>query len=183
MKQIISTAIAVLIVATGMAQKKYFTKTGNVSFQAGTAVEDIDGTNKSAMSIFDASTAQIEFAVLVKGFEFKRALMQEHFNENYMESDSYPKSIFKGKITNIEAVNFQKDGSYPVKVKGILEIHGVKKEVESTGIMKISGETVTATADFNIVMADYKIAIPSVVTDKVSKTANVKVNCVYSVFK
>jgi len=183
MKKIILIATAFFLIHSAFAQKKYFTKTGNVSFRAGTAVEDIDGINKSTTCIFDAATGDIQFAILVKGFEFKSALMMEHFNENYMESDKYPKSTFKGKITNADKVNFQKDGIYPATVKGILEVHGVKKEVEATGSFKVTGETVLATADFNILLEDYKIEIPGLVKDKISKTAKIHVNCSNSILK
>jgi polyisoprenoid-binding protein YceI len=183
MKKTIFAVTALVLIHTCFAQKRYFTKTGTAYFEAGTGLEDIDGTNKSTTSIFDATTGQIEFALLAKGFEFKRSLMQEHFNENYMESDKYPKSTFKGKITNIDKVNFQKDGSYPVTVKGALEIHGVKKDIETTGTFKVSGETVTSAAEFTVVLDDYKIDIPSLVKDKISKTAKIKINCTYSVLK
>ena len=109
--------------------------------------------------------------------------MMEHFNENYMESDKFPKSIFKGKITNLDKINFSKDGTYPVNVKGVLEIHGVKKEVEANGQFKVSGETVIAIAEFEIVLEDYAITIPSLVKDKISKTARIKVNCSNSILK
>lgn len=118
--------ISFLLLSVAAFSQKYFTKNGTVSFQAGTALEDIDATNKSAASVLDAATGQIEFAVLIKGFEFRRALMQEHFNENYMESNKYPKAVFKGKITNLQSISFQKPGSYPAAVSGVLEIHGVK---------------------------------------------------------
>ncbi|THU39570.1 YceI family protein [Niastella caeni] len=164
------------------SQQRYFTKNGNISFAAGSG-EDIDGVNKTTTSVFDAATGLIEFALLVKGFEFKRALMQAHFNENYMESDKFPKSVFKGKIINIDKVNFQKDGVYPVTVKGILDMHGVKKELEATGTLKVTGETVSTNAQFSILLSDYNITIPSLVKDKISKTATVKVNCNYSMLK
>ena len=154
-----------------------------MSLKAGTALEDIDAINKSATCVFDATSGQVEFAMLIKGFEFRRSLMQEHFNENYMESDKYPKAGFKGKITNIDKVNFQKDANYPFTVKGILEIHGVKKEVETSGIFKVSGETVLSTAEFTITMEDYKIDIPGLVKDKISKTATIKVNCSNAILK
>ena len=109
--------------------------------------------------------------------------MQEHFNENYMESDKYPKSIFKGKITNIDKVNFQKEGNYPVTVKGTLELHGVTKDVETNGTFKVAGEGVESVAEFVVTLEDYKIAIPGVVKDKISKTAKIKVNCNYAVLK
>jgi polyisoprenoid-binding protein YceI len=109
--------------------------------------------------------------------------MMEHFNENYMESDKFSKSIFKGKIINLDKINFLKDGTYPAKVKGILEIHGVKKEVETNGQFKVLGETVIAIAEFEIVLEDYAITIPSLVKDKISKTARIKVNCSNSILK
>jgi len=183
MKKITLVIIGLLLIQYSFSQKRYFTKTGTVSFRAGTAVEDIDGINKSTTSVFDAGTGQIEFALLVKGFEFNSALMMEHFNENYMESDKYPKSIFKGSISNIDKVNFQKDGTYPVTVKGTLEIHGVKKEIETTGSFKVNGETVSATAEFPVTLEDYKISIPGLVKEKISKTAKIKVNCSYAILK
>lgn len=183
MKKIILIVSAFFLLHTAFAQKKYFTKTGNVSFSAGTAIENIDGINKSTTCVFDVATGNIQFAILVKGFEFKSALMMEHFNENYMESDKYPKSLFTGKITNIDKVNFQKDGTYPVTVKGALEIHGVKKDIETTGNFKVAGETVIATADFNVLLEDYKIEIPGLVKDKISKTAKIQVNCTNTILK
>ena len=183
MKYSIFITLIIFLLQPSFAQKRYFTKTGNVSFRAGTAIEDIDGLNKSTTCVFDASSGDIQFAILIKGFEFKSALMMEHFNENYMESDKFPKSIFKGKITNLEKINFLKDGTYPVNVKGVLEIHGVKKEVETNGQFKVLGETVVATAEFEIVLEDYAITIPNLVKDKISKTARIKVNCSNSVLK
>jgi polyisoprenoid-binding protein YceI len=101
----------------------------------------------------------------------------EHFNENYMESNKFPKAVFTGKITNLDKINFQKDGTYPVTVKGTMEIHGVKKEMEATGTFKVSGENVLVNADFSVALADYNIEIPSLVKDKISKTAKITVNC------
>ena len=172
-----------LVAVNGFTQKRYFTKSGNVTFNAGTALEDIEAVTNTSSSVFDASTGQIEFAVLIKGFEFKRALMQEHFNENYMESDRFPRSVFKGRITNMNEVNFQQNGSYPVSVSGSLEIHGVTKQIEAKGIMKVAGEAFLADADFNITLSDYNIAIPGLVKDKISKTATIKVNCNYKLLK
>ncbi len=183
MKRTLIVVVLFVLTIPVFSQKRYFTKSGQINFAAGTSVEDIDGINKSTTSVFDAVSGQLEFAVLVKGFEFKRALMQEHFNENYMESDKYPKSIFKGKISNIDKVNFQKDGSYPVTVKGVLDMHGVKKEIETTGTFKVAGEAVHSDASFTVLLEDYKIAIPSLVKDKISKTVTIKVNCNYNVLK
>ncbi|MBO9203007.1 MULTISPECIES: YceI family protein [Niastella] len=183
MKHSIMLAACLLVTVLAFSQKKYFTKSGQITFNAGTSVEDVDATNKTTVSVLDGATGQMEFAVLIKGFEFKRALMQEHFNENYMESDKYPKALFKGKIVNIDKVNFQQNGVYPVTVKGQLDMHGVKKEVETTGTMKVTGETIASNADFTVLLADYNIAIPSLVKDKVSKTVTIKVLCNYNPLK
>ena len=172
-----------LVAITGFTQKRYFTKSGNITFNAGTVLEDIEAVTNTSSSVFDASTGQIEFAVLIKGFEFKRALMQAHFNENYMESDRFPKSVFKGRITNINEVNFEQNGTYPVTVNGLLEIHGITKQIETRGTMKVTGEAVLANVDFNITLSDYNIAIPGLVKDKISKTATIKVNCNYKLLK
>jgi hypothetical protein len=184
MKKLIFALVFIFAVQAGFAQLRYFTKTGSVSFQAGTALEDIDGVNKSTTSVFDAITGQIEFALLVKGFEFKSALMMEHFNENYLESNKYPKAVFKGKIMNIDKVNFKKTGEYPVTVKGTLEMHGITKEIETAGVFKVlNDETVTSTAAFTVTLEDYKIAIPGLVKDKISKTAKITVYCSYAILK
>ncbi|MBO9619204.1 MAG: YceI family protein [Niabella sp.] len=172
--------ISFLLLTVAAFSQKYFTKNGTVSFQAGTALEDIDATNKSAASVFDAATGQIEFAVLIRGFELRRALMQEHFNENYMESNKYPKATFKGKISNLQSISFQKPGSYPATVSGVLEIHGVKKQVTANGTLQVSGTSVQALAKFPVIINDYNIAIPGIVRDKISQTAVVTVNCTYT---
>jgi polyisoprenoid-binding protein YceI len=178
----IKTSIFTLVLFASLslvAQERYFTKAGTISFTAGTPLEDIDATNKSVTSVIDISTGQIEFAVLLKGFEFKRALMQEHFNENYVESEKFPKSTFKGKISDADKVNFKKDGSYPATVKGTLEIHGVKKEVETKGTIKVAGGVISSDAAFKILLEDYGIKIPGAVKDKISPTVEIKTACTY----
>lgn len=175
MKTLMTLALAALTFYAG-AQSRFFTKTGTISFSAGTAIEDIDGVNKSVTSVFDATTGQIEFALLVKGFEFKRGLMQEHFNENYMESEKYPKAVFKGKFEDVSSINFKKDGTYTTKVKGMLEIHNVKKEVEVPATITIVNGVISAAATFKIALADYNISIPGPVKDKISPTAEIKVH-------
>ena len=119
----------------------------------------------------------MQFAVQMKGFEFEKQLMEQHFNENYVESDTYPRSEFKGSITNNAEVNYAKDGTYPVKVKGKLTIHGVTQDVESTGSLKIAGGSIDVSSTFNVLLSDYKIAIPSLVKDKVSNSIKIIVEC------
>ena len=183
MKTVLIFFTVLLFCLPSFSQNRYFTRTGHVSFNAGTALEDIDAFNNAASSVLDISSGQIEFAVLIKGFEFKRTLMQDHFNENYMESDKYPKSVFRGKVINMDKVSFRKDGSYTVKVRGTLVMHGVSKEIETTGALKVMDETIEANAVFTVLLSDYNISVPGLVKDKVSKSVNITVRCNYSVLK
>src|SRR5688572_12904937 len=156
-------------ISSALAQTKYFSRNGNISFYSSAPLEEIEAHNTSANSVFDASTGQIEFAVLMKAFGFEKALMEEHFNENYVESSKYPKSTFKGKIENISAVDFSKDGKYNVNVSGQLTLHGVTKDVTTAGIIEIAHGAVNATSEFKILLEDYNIEIPKLVKDKVSR--------------
>ena len=109
----------------------------------------------------------------MKGFEFEKALMQEHFNENYVESDKFPKAVFKGAISNIGSVNFAASGKYPVTVSGQLTIHGITKPVSTMGTLVLQNNEVSANAEFNILLDDYKISIPGLMKDKISKTVKI----------
>ena len=180
MKNLLLALLLPLTMLTVNAQTKYYTRTGSIYFNAGTGLEEIEGINKSVLSAFDKATKQVQFSVLIKGFEFKNAFMQEHFNENYMESGKFPKASFKGSIVDLENVNFERNGAYIVKVKGVLEVHGVQRDVEAVGAFKIDKGSISTTSKFKIVLADYKIAIPQVVADKLSKTATIEVNCMYA---
>jgi polyisoprenoid-binding protein YceI len=158
------------------AQGKFYSKTAAVSFNATTPLEDIEAQTGTGTIVFDAQTGKLESTVLIKAFQFKRALMQEHFNENYLESSKYPKATFKGAITNLADVNFKKDGAYKVKVKGTMELHGVKKDMTSDGTLTVAGKNVKVNSDFIVKCADYDIKIPSVVSDKIAKEVKVKVS-------
>lgn len=182
MKNTISKVALVLLFSitttSGFAQK-YIDKTTEVSFFSSTPMEDIDAKTSSAVSIIDASTGAMEFAVLIKAFQFEKELMQEHFNENYMESEKFPKASFKGKITNLSDVNFKQDGTYPVDIAGTLTIHGISKEVNVKGTVKVAGGKVTANSDFRVKPQDYKISIPKVVEEKIAEEIKVTVSADY----
>ena len=167
------------------AQSKYFTRNGKVSFDATSpsSPEKIDGKNEKATSVLDASNGQLEFAVLMKAFMFEKALMEEHFNENYVESDKFPKATFKGVIRNMSEINLLKDGTYVTKVAGKLTLHGVTKDVETTGTITVKGGSVSAKSDFKILLSDYNIQVPSLVQDKVAKEATISVDVNYDLLK
>ena len=177
MKKIILAAMVLSLSGSAFAQK-YMTRTGKVSFNATSksSPEKIEAINNETASILDAKSGAFVFQVLVKSFKFERELMQEHFNENYMESDKFPKSDFNGKINNFADVNLAKDGTYNVTVAGKLTMHGVSQEVSVPGTVTVKGKDVTAKAKFIVKLADYKIAIPSAVADKVAKEASIVVD-------
>lgn len=169
--------IMAITIFTLNAQDKYYSKKAIVSFNASTSMEDIDAQTNTGTIILDTKTGKLESSVLVSAFQFKRALMQEHFNENYMESSKFPKAVFKGEITNLSEVNFKKDGTYTLKVKGIMDMHGVKKEVTTDGTLTVAGKDLKlVSSNFIIKCADYDIKIPSVVADKVAKEVKVKLS-------
>ena len=165
------------------AQDIWMTRSGTIVFHAGTTVENIDGTNKEVASLLNTKTGEIAFNVPVKSFRFTRSLMEEHFNENYMESTKYPKATFQGKITDLSKINFAKDGTYKTMVDGELMMHGATKKISVPAAITVSQGKISASSSFKVPLADYNVAIPGVVADKISKEATIEVNCNYEVKK
>ncbi len=168
--------LSTIISAAGLAQTRYFTKTGKITFNSRSPMENIEAINNKVVSIWDVASGQIEFSVLMKSFEFEKALMQEHFNENYVESDKYPKAIFKGTIENSNALDLTVDRSITVKVNGNLTMHGVTRPVSTTALITVKNKAIAASTSFSIALADYKISIPSLVADKINKKITITVN-------
>ena len=160
--------------------QKFITKNGYIGFFSHTPMEDIKGDNNQVASVLDISTGDMVFQALVKSFHFEKALMEEHFNENYMESDKFPKSTFRGKITNLSSVDFNKPGKYDVTVEGDLNMHDVTNKVTVKGTVEVVQGGVTASSKFNVVPEDYKISIPGVVRDNIAKTLEVTVTMKYA---
>jgi len=155
--------------------QQYYAKTGKVSFISDAPLEKIEAHNNSGFVVFDSATGNIEWSVLIKGFQFEKALMQDHFNENYLESQKYPKGLFKGTVANLNDINLQKDGVYTLNVKGLLTLHGVTKPLNPVGKVTVKNGLITVTSDFDIVVDDYNIQIPKVVKDNISKIVKVSV--------
>lgn len=171
--------IAMLLSTQLAFGQKYFSKTGKISFSSDAPMEKIEAQNSSASTAMDIGTGNLEWAVLIQGFKFDKALMQEHFNENYMESATYPKAKYKGKIDNIGAVNFSKDGVYNITSSGQLEMHGVIKPITTKGVITIKNGTVSAKSSFSVLLADYGIVIPKLVADNISKNVDITVDVNY----
>ena len=159
--------------------QSYLTKNGKISFFSKTDIENIDAVNNQVVSVINPQTGSIAFSVLITGFLFKKALMQEHFNENYMESSKYPKATFKGTIADISKINFTKDGSYNVTVTGDLNMHNVTNKITAPAVVMVKAGKISASTSFKIKLDDYKISVPKVVEGNISKTIDIKVDCNY----
>lgn len=179
MKRLIVLSFLLTLVLALNAQK-YMTKNGFIGFYSHTTMEDIKAENNQVVGALDITTGEMVFQALIKSFHFDRALMEEHFNENYMESDKIPKSVFKGKITNLTAVDFTKNGKYEVTVEGDLTIHDVTNKISTKGTIEVVTGGINANSKFNIVPEDYKIAIPGVVREKINKNLEVTIAMKYS---
>ncbi len=183
MKKLLLFAILMAFGLTTIQAQKYFTREGKVSFTSEAPLERIEANNHKATSVMDAETGKMEFAILIKAFQFEKALMQEHFNENYLESSKFPKAVFKGEIVNLSDVNFSENGTYKVNVKGQMTIHGVTKEIEAPGTITINNGDISAASNFQLTVADYEIEIPSIVREKIAKTVDVAVDLNYQPYK
>ena len=175
--KIFIASIFMLASISVFAQKTYSTKTGQISFDASATV-DIKAVNNQVDSKFIDNTGQMIFSLLIKSFKFANGLMEDHFNEDYMESTKFPKADFKGYITNIKEVNFTKDGSYLVKLEGNLTLHGVTNKVSASGTMKIAGGVPEMDGTFKIKLKDYNVT-GLYIGEKIAPEVAITVKCKY----
>ncbi len=166
-------------VVSASAQDIYGTKKGQVTFYSEAPLENIEARNNEAAGFIDTKTGEIAFSVLIKSFKFEKALMEEHFNTSYMESDKYPKSTFMGKIKNPEVVKWNTDGTYRVTAEGTLNIHNVSKPLTTEATIVIKDGNVSSNAKFNVRVADFNIKVPSAVSRNIAETVEVTVDCRY----
>jgi hypothetical protein len=173
------TKLLSLLIVAGMssfAQTKMLTKTGKITFEASVpAFEEIKAKNESTTVVLNPATGEIASLALIKGFRFKVALMEEHFNENYMESDTYPKATFKGKIENFDVSKLTATAQ-TYTIKGKMEMHGKSKDITITASIRKSDAGIDIDSNFTLNTDDYGIDIPSVVSKKVSKKVSVKLD-------
>lgn len=172
-------AILALGIGTGSFAQKYLTQTGVIRFFSETPMENIEALNNQVSGVINTETGDMAFTLLMKAFSFEKALMQEHFNEKYVESDKFPKASFKGQIVNFSSLQL---GVKPVEVtiKGKLTIHGVTQDIEVKGsLAKPSDNKMVGTSTFSVKLADYDIEVPSAVVDNISETIEIKVKMDY----
>jgi hypothetical protein len=149
--------------------------TGKIHFFSATPIEDIDATSEKAVCVLNTLTKKVYAKVAMTTFQFPKELMEEHFNENYVESEKYPYGILDATI--VEDIDFTKDGTYDVTLKGTFEVHGVKQEREIKGKLVIkNGQPVSATATFVVKLADHKIKIPKAVVTNIAEDIKIDVD-------
>jgi len=166
-----------LLTAAMSAQDKMVTKTGKVTFEASVpAFEEVKATNNGVTFVLNPKTGEIASLAMMKGFRFKLALMEEHFNENYVESDTYPKATFKGNIVNFDAALLTA-AAKEYTIKGKLELHGKSKDISITAKIRKTDAGIEIISNFTVNTEDYAIAIPSVVKSKVSNKVAVRMEC------
>ncbi|MET1257753.1 YceI family protein [Flagellimonas sp. DF-77] len=181
MKTLKTLVLLCLVIATSgtqicRAQSKFIDKTGSITFEASEKLfQEVKATTGSATAILDVATNQIAALALVKGFRFKNSLMQEHFNENYIESDTYPKAIFKGELLDTD-LNGLDASPKTARIKGTLELHGVTHELDDTMNIHRIEDTIFIEGEFRVTPQDFAIEIPKIVRNKIAKEVLVAVN-------
>jgi len=152
--------------------QKFVAEKSQISFFSDAAIEDITAENSKASSIFNTGTSDIVFSVPIKDFQFAKTLMQEHFNEKYMESEKYPKATFQGKLIDFHS---QMSGIQEVKAQGKMTIHGVTKEIEIAGTIESTGNKMVMKSKFPIVLEDYNITRPQLLWKNIAEQVEVTV--------
>lgn len=172
MKKLGIISLLILLTQPVVAQR-YMTQNGVISFFSSTPVEDIEAINNQVSAVLNAENGEIASVLLMKAFNFEKALMQEHFNEKYVESEKYPKSTFKGKIVNFSDLDLSANKPNTVRIKGSLSIHGVSNEIEVEGLLTNTNGIMVLKFDFIVAVADYDIEIPGPVKEKIAKSIKI----------
>lgn len=155
------------------SQEKLISRNGKVIFEASVpSYEPVGAVNSEVSCILNLKTSEISSLTFLKSFRFKLSLMEEHFNDNYIESDRYPKSYFKGKIENFDISKLTNTPT-AYTIKGKLELHGKSKKISFIANIKKIDKVVTIQSNFTLNADDFNIIIPSIVKNKVSNTINV----------
>ena len=155
-----------LIYSTNLYSQRFITKEAEISFFSETPLEDISAKNNKVSAVYDSKTGQLVFQLNISDFIFPKPLMQEHFNENYLESDKFPKASFSGIIDEIN--------KFSIAI-GTLKIHGVSNPVEIKGSLVRVNDNVIIDANFTILLKDYNIKIPRIVMYKIAEEIDVSI--------
>jgi len=162
-------------------QGLYMCKNAEISIFSSAPIEDIAARTSSGQSVYNAATGDLVFSVAINTFKFRKALMQEHFNSDYLESDKYPRATFKGKIQ--EHLDLTKDGTYQITATGVLDVHNVKQNRTIPGTLTVSNGNVTMKSEFMVKCVDHHIDIPKLVFQNIAETIKVNITATYTAAK
>ena len=180
---LITLFILIALAGYSQAQSKFIDRAGKASFFSSAPLEDIEAHSNQAVSIFDVQSGEIAASVLMRSFNFRKALMEEHFNENYIESDKYPKATFKGKVSNIGDFDVSEPGRYTLNVAGDITLHGVTQPVEVKAEVTVEKGILQAKAVFPLKVQDFKIKVPRLVVNNIAEVVDVTVSFSYQAMK
>lgn len=178
MKHIVIVLFALLNMINQAGQDLYACKNANISLFSSAPLEDIAANTQTGTSVYNATTGELIFSVNINTFKFKKSLMEEHFNSDYLESDKYPKATFRGKIQ--EHIDLTKNGNYPITVVGELDVHGVKQNRTIPGTLKINNGTVSMASEFTVKCVDHHIDIPKIVFHNIAESIKMNVSATYT---
>jgi polyisoprenoid-binding protein YceI len=177
MKKNILVTIFLLAAVNAVHSQLYFTTTGFVGFYSKMPLEDIKAENNQVYAVVDVTKKSLAFSMLLNGFVFTKELMQEHFNENYVESDKYPKATFIGSYA--DNIDLSKGGDVTINVSGTITLHGISKPFTTTATLNLNNGVLTGKANFQLLPGDFNIEIPSLVRNKIADKMDIHitVNC------
>lgn len=165
--------LALLLSQFGFGQAIYTTESSEISFFSSTPMEDIEAVNAASTSLLNVAKSDIVFRVPIAGFQFEKPLMQEHFNENYMDTEKYPYATFKGKLS--DSLDLSKDTMYNITATGMMNIHGVDRAETYKGVIEAKDGKATLKCEFKVTLKDHKIKVPKVVFANIAEEIDVKV--------
>lgn len=175
-----SILIAIVLLSQTLVAQKYFTKTGTTKFQASEkSFVPVKAINKKTLAILNNETGEIATQLFITDFQFKVSLMQEHFNENYMDSDEHPKATFVGKLTDFQFDNLSEEKT-TFNLKGTLTIKEKQKEINTSAVVNLNGNDLKITSKFTVKPADFNIKIPSIVSKKIAENVQISINYLLS---
>jgi hypothetical protein len=182
MRLILLPFLAVFVITGQLsAQSIYITESSNVSFFSATPLEDIEAVNDASTSLLNVIKSDIAFRVPISAFQFEKPLMQEHFNENYMDTEKYPIASFKGKLS--ETIDMSKDTVYHVSATGVMTMHGVERPETYKGVITTKSGKAILKCDFQVKLKDYKIKVPKVVFANIAEVIEVKTEFQYKAYE
>lgn len=162
--------LLILAFPGSVGAQKYISETSAVTFFSKATIEDIAARNEKAMAMLDAGTGDVACSIPVKDFVFEKSLMQEHFNEKYMETEKYPKASFQGKVKGFV---LSSAGPQSVTAVGKLTVHGVTRDVEVPGTLEVKGDRIVLQAKFMITLEDYNVKRPQVLWKNIAEAVEV----------